>query len=342
MRKIIKKSDAIITPDSLNKSESGLNTRIIVTANNTIKDGSQIIKTYHNKTVLPGRTKILEDVFPITPNMEQHIFLNDNVLGDYDPATGQATKSPVTVATTPAGILPRKNKKLFARRNVAYWCAGCGAMNSSMINQAFESHSTDTKLYEMIPFRFVKSDVTLSDEVRKQYKFEVIYPPSSDYYGYKGYYLKRIDFESTAGINMVVDKQPYTPIWSDTTTDLENAGKYETSFKGNKIQSNYIDMKMNISSEEFKEWFIANHIELGSASSISEIGLVCGLDCAKPAEHDDALVPVEDLDPDSPGYANKLLFSEVYDAELFAHLTFDPYPVSRENATIDFEYRIYS
>ena len=34
--------------------------------------------------------------------------------------------------------------------------------------------------------------------------------------------------------------------------------------------------------------------------------------------------------------------SEIYDAELFAHLTFDPYSVARDNSTIDFQYRIYS
>jgi hypothetical protein len=51
---------------------------------------------------------------------------------------------------------------------------------------------------------------------------------------------------------------------------------------------------------------------------------------------------MEDIDHNVENYDALALRSEVYDAELFAHLTFDPYPVSRENSTIDFNYRVNS
>ena len=54
------------------------------------------------------------------------------------------------------------------------------------------------------------------------------------------------------------------------------------------------------------------------------------------------LTPVADLPESTANLSNIKMNSEIYDAELFAHLTFDPYSVARDNSTIDFQYRIYS
>ena len=44
----------------------------------------------------------------------------------------------------------------------------------------------------------------------------------------------------------------------------------------------------------------------------------------------------------SPDYETKKMNSEIYDAELFAHLTMDPLKVSSDNISIDFLYRVFS
>jgi len=348
MRKIIKLTDTLTTNDAItNMNEksgisAGFDTSIIIKGYNINKDGENTIEIKQNKTALPGRTKLLETVFPLTPNMEQHIFINDNVLGEFDAVSGEPVVNPVKAHNTPTAIMPRNNPNLFARRKVEYWCAGDGAMNKTILTQSYESHTTDTKLYHMIPFRFIPVGQDISNELKSLYAMEVVYPSTSPYYGYKGYYYKKIQFESVNGINMTVDKQPYTPVWSDTLPDLESESiGYTNNFKGQKTQYNYLQMYMNITAEEFKEWFEFKDGTLGNAT-ISEIGLVIGSNCARPAANDTALTLVEDLDPTITGYNNLVMNSEVYDSELFAHLTFDPYSVSRENATIDFQYRVYS
>ena len=349
MKRIFNIQDNISMNDALelrNKIEAsrhtGFDTKILITARNCHSDGSFSQEIKSNKTALPGRTKLLEDNFPVIPNMAQHIFLNDNVLGETDPNTGVSIANPQTVANSPSSILPRNNLNLFNRRKVQYWCAGDGAMNKTLLNQSYPPHSTDTRLFHMIPFRIVRKGSPLEDAKRRQYKFAVEYNQNSPLYGYIGYYLKKIEFESLDGINMIVDKQPYAPSWADTDTDL-NADRvgYENKFKGDKVQSSFIDMSMHIDSEEFKEWFELTDGTLGNAT-ISEIGLVTGLDCTKTINPDGTLTVMEDVDKNLANYNIIAMNSEVYDAELFAHLTFDPYPVSRDNATIDFDYRIYS
>ena len=86
MRKIVKMSDGLITPDDLHikRNQMSFDTCVIITAKNCKSEGSQEIKVCKNKTVLPGRVKLLEDNFPIKPDMSQHLFINSNVLGEYD------------------------------------------------------------------------------------------------------------------------------------------------------------------------------------------------------------------------------------------------------------------
>lgn len=347
MRKHIKLSDVIHTQDSIkgktsNKS-TGLNTQIIVRAHNTKYNGSEVVKVLKNKTSLPGRTMILETIFPITPNIQtQHIFINDNIRGEYDISNGQEIVNPIKpdwYKNINSNILPRNNPELFAKRKVEYWCAGDGAINRTILNQSFESHSTDTKLYNMIPFRLIKASDTLQPAERSLYKMEVLIQLEGKEL-MKGYFFKKIDFENTDGINMTVDGLPYTPKWSDTMPDLDSKGYgFNTAFAGNKVQSNFINMGMNVNALEFKEWF--DYIGSGRQNAtISEIGLISGLDCVKANPGDTKLVPIKEYTGSDA--SNVAANSEVYDAELFAHLTFDPYSVSRENATIDFEYRVYS
>ena len=63
---------------------------VIITAKNCRHNGSKDVSIKTNKTVLPGRTKLLEDNFPINPDMDQHLFINSNVLGEFDPVTGES------------------------------------------------------------------------------------------------------------------------------------------------------------------------------------------------------------------------------------------------------------
>jgi hypothetical protein len=344
-KKIIQLRDKILTNDKLlihpnyGDGINGFPTRIIIRAHNTEYDGSQSIKVTHNRTVLPGRTKLIEDNFPVSVNLNQHLFLNDNVLGTYDSTTGNDLNA-ITVCNSPSNILPRNNLTYFHQRNCQWWCAGDGAINKTVLSSSWDPHSTDTRLFHMIPFRVIKVDETLSDAQRRLYKMEVTYPSTSAYYGYKGYYFKKITYDtSISGINMVVDGIAYTPKWYDTATDLDaDTVGIANSFKGDKVQQNYFDMTLNVTNVEFKEWFMLTDKSLGNAT-ISEVGLVTGLDCVL---NQGISETVASLSSSASDYETKTMYSEVYDAEMFAHLTFDPYTVARDNATIDFEYRIFS
>lgn len=344
MKKIINLSDGIVTRDSMkiDNHKTGFNTEILITAKNCRHDGSIEQQVLHNQTVLPGRTQLLESVFPVKPNIEdQHIFINDNVLGAFDPNTGA---DPVNVEKIESlsqnfdnSKLPRNNMSLFRRRKVAYWCAGDGAINRTVLSQAYPPHSTNARLYHMIPFIVVDDKSLINKNI---YKGIVHYSNNHPLAGKWGAYFKKIEFNSLDGINMLVDKVPYSPSWGDTATDLnaETPG-YVNKFKGDKTQLNYIDLKMDVNSTEFKEWFQRMDGTIANAT-ISEIGLITGLDAYLMETGN--LGCVEDLNPDDPSYTQNAQNSEVFDAELFSHLTFDPYPVSRENNTLTFNYRIYS
>lgn len=343
--KIVHLSDTLATRDSLsinsgNADNLGFPTEIIIRSHNCKRDGEHTIEVVHNKTCLPGRLKLIEDNFPIDINFGQHLYLNDNVLGTYDPVTG-SDLNPITL--NPGGKRPKDDNLLYHRRNTQWWCAGDGARNRTVANSAYESHATDTKLFHMIPFRFIPINDALPEEERRNYKFEVVFPKNSDYYGYKGYYFKKINFNMSNdynGIHMEVDGEDYTPrlSWADTVPDLdadESASYRVNQFKGGRVQHNFIDMGLDINSKEFKEWF--EFIDgTKSNASISEIGLVCGLECV----NGHGTQPIADLSEDKKESLS--LYSEIYDAEVFAHLSFEPYTVARENARIDFEYRIYS
>ena len=346
-KKIVRLRDKLYSDDKLDvfpssiDKKSGFNTLVRIHEKNCKYDGSDSCIYTKNTTGLMGRSHLLENSFKVNVNMNQHIFLNDNVLGTYDITTGNPL-NPVTVANEPSNILPRSNMEYFAKRRVEYWCAGDGAMNKTVLNTSYAPHNTNTKLYNMIPFRFIRVDESLSDADRRLYKFEVIYPETSPYYGYKGYYLKKIEYDTSKnGINMVVDGVDYIPKWSDTVPDLNAdtiSGSKENAFKGDKVQQSYINMSMNINSVEFKEWFMFTNGSLGNAT-ISEIGLVIGLDCVK----DRGITqPMSSVSPDADNYNTLAMYSEIYDAELFAHLTFDPYTVARDNAAIDFAYRVFA
>lgn len=344
MKKIVNLADGIVTNETLNvdSHKTGFNTDILITAKNCRHDGSIEKQRLSNQTALPGRTQLLEYVFPVKPDVEnQHIFINDNVLGSFDPNNGQ-NPSNVEKIELPSGNfsndkLPRNVPSLFRRRKVAYWCAGDGAINRTILSQAYPPHSTNSRLYHMIPF-VVVDDKSLIN--RNMYKGIVHYSASHPLAGKWGAYFKKIEFESLDGIQMIVDKVPYNPSWGDTAPDLnaETQG-YLNKFKGNKTQLNYIDLKMDVTSLEFKDWFQRMDGTVANAT-ISEIGLITGLDAYLMETGN--LGCVEDLSPDDPKYTNNVQNSEVFDAELFSHLTFDPYPVSRENNTLTFNYRIYS
>lgn len=347
MKRKLQLNDNITITDNFTKSKetkvsTGFNTRVIITAKNCKHDGSVDRIEVHNQTVLPGRTQLLERSFGITPNMEQHIFINDNVFGETDPITGANIPNPQQFANTPANLLPRENPILFNRRSVKYWCAGDGAMNKTVISQAYDPNATDTKLFNMIPFRFVRKEQPLDQTVARKYKAKVVFDESSPYYGYIGYFFKKIEFPEMNGINMKVDNTDYSPSWADTAVDLNVegvAGNYINKFKGDKTQVNYVNMNMSVDANEFKEWFEFNDGTLRNAT-ISEIGLITGLEGVIAGGK---FTPIDDVDSsNTEEYLSQSNKSEVYDAELFAHLTFDPYPVSRENSTIDFDYRVNS
>lgn len=382
MKKTVKLIDSVTTRDILNINnadniKTGFDTRVIIRSNNCRKNGCEI-EVKHNKTVLPGRTYLLESVFPITPKTQgeyaQHLYLNDNVLGQYD-INGDAIQNPLKVGYTVGldndrvsispTLFPRYNMDLYRRRKVEYWCAGNGAHNKSLGITSYSAHTTNTNLYDMIPFRFVPKDSPLDDNTASQYKFKVVYPDDHELAGHIGYFFKKIKYSDTSnGIDMNVDGQTYVPKWGDTRPNLDSydvtnadgtsenptgssipgsTNGYQNQLKGNKTQTNSIDMELNITSVEFKEYFA--YIGSGADASISEIGLIIGNDCYYDKTNQ-KLILVDDLPMNTADEISastiKKNNSEVFDAELFAHLTFDPYPVSRENATIDFTYRIYS
>jgi hypothetical protein len=334
--------------NSSKKKSGNFDTIIVVNARNTDYPGSETIEILSNVTTYPGRLKLIEDnFFSTSKNIPgHHIFINDNMLGRHDCDLG--TGLPKTNALKcyggfPLDQQPRNNIRLFSRRSTQFWCCGKGAMNNVIMNQVYEPHRTNARLYDMIPFRVVPTG-QMDDELKHMYKGKVTYGPEHGVLnGHDGYYFKRFD-SNTNYATVQVDGVDYTPNWLDTATNLDAPipeQTYENKFKDNRLLRISTNLTFEIHGNDFKEYYQLTSGGLSSAS-ISELGLITGLE----VYNDGGTMKLIDDDilnglPNDVRLANKKK-SEVLDAELFSHLTLGPYKIAEEATRITISYLILS
>jgi len=218
----------------------------------TIKDGrsGKILYSGHNTTVLGGRSAMLEELFGLVKNSNQHLFLND-LLGIPHSATNAAFESNTQ------------------KRSCMYFMAGKGAASISVPGKYYTAKNYETKLYEPIPFRMVPVTNDLSAEDQEKYRLRKILTVNN--IDYAAYYAKK--FEPGTMI-LEYNGAEYTPIESDTTPVDENDTTHRLS--GGSVLA-YIEFYLNIEADECKEYFKIYNGSL-SGASMSEVGLVYAAD----------------------------------------------------------------
>ena len=225
----------------------GTATRVIVKDEN-----GKILFSGHNTTVLPGRIALLEEMFGIERNAQQHLTLN-TILG-----------IPHSETST---VLNDSTKK----RQTLWFMAGNGAASKEVQGKYYSPKNYETKLYDAIPFRMVPVSNDLSASEQEQYRLRKIVS-----YGgvdYAAYYAKRFD----AGvINLEYNDASYSPLESDTVPVDENDSSHRLA--GGSVLA-YIQFTLTITEEELKEYFRITNGSL-SGAVMNEIGLVLGADLA--------------------------------------------------------------
>lgn len=222
-----------------------------------ILDGKtkKVLYDGHNTTVLGGRLHLLEKSFGITPDVTQHLTLNE-ILG-------------IEHASTP---------NVFANkidRNAVYFMAGKGASSVAVPGKVFIPHNYESKLYEPIPFRLVPVANDLSQTEREPYRLRKIVT-----YGgieYAAYYGKKFD---VGAIYLEYNDAVYTPVESDTTPVDENDSSHRLA--GGSVLA-YVQFTLNVDEVELKEYFKIVNGSLAGAV-MNEIGLVLGADLPNEAD----------------------------------------------------------
>ena len=289
----IRISDDLI--DSNNKNEKPLfKTRIKIKCFDNGKLSAPIILS-HNATVFNGRVSLQENIFGGVPNPAQHLLLND-------------------IYNIPHSINVFEGEENYHKlRSVDYFCIGNGAESTTLNGDIIQERSSDTKLYNMVPFRCVPISADISDEEAKKYRLrKKINIKGQEYFAY---YAKKIE---KSNIKIIYNGNNYIPKESDTST-LPDTDETKPLRSGQ--VTIYTILNVNIEPKDFKEYYqLMNNGSL-TLAKISEIGLISGYDS------ENALA------------SNKL---ELAGAELFAKMCFTAMPMESPTSSLEFSYEMYT
>lgn len=263
-----------------------------------------------NMTVLGGRLNFLESPFGITPDPSKHLYLNNMI-----PAPKNASDtSPINYLSVNHSITP---ESLFTvngahynsrfERRVGWWCIGEGAEHSTVPYEINDAHPWETRLYGMVPFRFVKiPGADLSPQEKAKYRLRV--EVTLDGQTYAAYYAKAFD---VGQVHSVKNEEDYIPNINDSIPYEDNGVGHpmvgKTSFT-------YVEFALELEAIEFKEYYRATHNGQLALARLSELGLITGLDKN----------------------------NELACAELYAKMTHDVVFLTSEGARRTVQYRIYS
>ena len=223
----------------------GTATRVIVKDEN-----GKILFSGHNTTVLPGRIALLEEMFGIERNAQQHLTLN-TILG-----------IPHSETST---VLNDSTKK----RQTLWFMAGNGAASKEVQGKYYSPKNYATKLYNPIPLRMVPEGQDLSSTERENYRLRKIIEVNG--VNYIAYSAKKFD---PGSVILEYNKAEYLPVESDTVPVDENDSSHRLS--GGSVLA-YIDFVLTIETEELKEYFTIKNGSLDGAG-MSEVGMIYASD----------------------------------------------------------------
>lgn len=221
-----------------------------------IKSGNEILYDGSNTTVLGGRLSLIENLYNITPNTEQHLTLN-SMMG-------------ITHSKTNDAVLRQ------IPRTCNYFMVGDGAKNPAVPNKIYQPKNYETKLYNAIPFRCVPFATDLSSEEQEQYRLRKIIEIEGE--DYIAYYAKKFD---PGTVFLEYNDSSYTPIEGDTVP-VDEDGDVGHRLSGGSVLC-YVQFTLSIDQTELKEWFKIKNGSL-SGASMNEIGLVYGADVANSSD----------------------------------------------------------
>jgi hypothetical protein len=221
----------------------GTNTEVI------FKIGGREVLRTQNTTTLGGRMSLLENQFGLTPNINQHLTLNQ-IMG-------------IPHGQTNNVILNKLERK------TDYFMAGDGASSIAVPGKVYSPKNYETKLYHALPFRFVPFSSDINSNEKQIYRMRKIETVAGN--DYIGYYAKKYD---PGILYLEYNDSDYLPVESDTVPVDENDSTHKLS--GGSVLC-YIQFTLAVEPNELKEYFQVTNgsIEL---ASMSEVGIVLGAD----------------------------------------------------------------
>ena len=212
------------------------------------KTGKLLFST-HNTTVLSGRIALIEEMFGLSRNKEQHLLLN-NMLGINHSETDNVLNSSTI------------------KRECNYFMVGNGAASTEVPGKYFSPKNYETKLYKPVPFRMVPLSNDLSAAEQEQYRFRKIVNVNGT--DYVCYYAKKF---TPSSVFLEYNAGAYKPIESHTTPVDENDSTHP--LRGGSVLV-YTTFSLPIEEEELKEYFriTSNITDCGT----SETGLIYAAD----------------------------------------------------------------
>lgn len=273
--------------------KKGFDTNIVIKCMDKGKLSAPIIET-ENTTVYNGRV-CMHDVFGHTANPEQHLSLNKllNIEHSVSVYKDQSDKNRL--------------------RKIEYFCIGNGAESKTVKENIISERSSDTKLYNIVPFRCVPTGTDLTDEERKKYKLrKKITIKDQEYIAYYAKKISNITFATT------YNNQSYTPQESDTST-LPDTSADKPLKSGSVLCVTTLVLK--VEPEDFKEYYKAKNNGDLSGAKLNEFGLIYAYEAANEQE------------------SSKM---ELADAELFSKITHSNVNYESDGAESEFKYAIHS
>lgn len=272
----------------------------------TTKDysGSKLVsvrKHRSNMSILGARLDVLEKCFGIKVNPAQHLFLNDmiplplkatfinGVWSDPFPDLNDGQGYGSIDASNTTGFTHTKEDffnvdgvpyKGFDRR-VGWWCIGNGGENPVTPYVIHDVRDWETRLYKMVPYRFVLEGNDLSSAERAQYRLRKMV--QVDGLTYIAYFAKVFNVglvHSMQNTNNYLpgDVSNFPASIADSEPLYGDAENMATHPWNGKTSSIYIEFSFEVNELEFKEYYRATHNDQLTAARLSEFGLITGHD----------------------------------------------------------------
>lgn len=239
-------------------NSKGFDTAITIKCLNNGKLTAPVVETT-NTTAYNGRLN-MQYVFGHEANPTKHLSLND-------------------IYDIPHSLNVYEDEK-YRLRSIKYFCIGNGAESKTVKDSIIPARSSDSKLYNMVPFRCVPINSDLSDEEREKYKLRKIITIKDQQY--IAYYAKAL---SSSTLSVTYNNQDYVPKETDTST-LPDTDPDKPLKTGGVTTATVLSLE--IDTKDFKEYYKA--LKNGSlvGASLNEFGLIYAYEAPNTLENSKA------------------------------------------------------